>query len=330
MRALRHDLDLSNMSKGFRRDCLRLNVARRACTPRRALDGKTPFEVVWPGQQPPYKYFKVFGSACTLLRHAKTVQDKTIPRGEPAIYIGTAAGEREKHSGFLLWVPRLRKRIIAEHVEFNEHRLPARREPNVVDFATALPGYITAQEYLGDLCDDLPAYEDTVPTEHVTDLDDSHEPDADDDIIACEEAAPEANDDAEPEAAPVQLPLTPLAQRLFDRLHDEPIYEGHTLLTPRRLDSGRQLENEAARQLALRSIRTSLIVKQTVRKSWILPCESASSPPTGNSSILPCGHDLILPTASASSDAMFTTPAKNTGTRMCASQNTSLAPRTTA
>ena len=125
MRALRHDLDLSNMSKGFRRDCLRLNVARRACTPRRALDGKTPFEVVWPGQQPPYKYFKVFGSACTLLRHAKTVQDKTIPRGEPAIYIGTAAGEREKHSGFLLWVPRLRKRIIAEHVEFNEHRLPA-------------------------------------------------------------------------------------------------------------------------------------------------------------------------------------------------------------
>ena len=28
------------------------------------------------------------------------------------------------------------------------------------------------------------------------------------------------------------MPLTPLAQRLFDRLHDESIYEGHTMLTP--------------------------------------------------------------------------------------------------
>ena len=31
MKALRHDLDLSNLSRGFRRDCIRLNVARRNC-----------------------------------------------------------------------------------------------------------------------------------------------------------------------------------------------------------------------------------------------------------------------------------------------------------
>lgn len=31
---VRHDLDISKLSAGFRTDCLRLNLKRRACTPR--------------------------------------------------------------------------------------------------------------------------------------------------------------------------------------------------------------------------------------------------------------------------------------------------------
>ena len=41
--SVRHDLDLSNMSKGFRRACIRLNVERRAYTPRLSNDFKIPF-----------------------------------------------------------------------------------------------------------------------------------------------------------------------------------------------------------------------------------------------------------------------------------------------
>jgi hypothetical protein len=40
---VRHDMDISNPSKGFRRACLRLNVERRACTPRAQLNWKSPF-----------------------------------------------------------------------------------------------------------------------------------------------------------------------------------------------------------------------------------------------------------------------------------------------
>ena len=302
MKAMRHDLDLSNLSKGFRRDCIRLNIARRACTPRRALHGKTPFEMVWPHQTPQYKYFKVFGSACTLLRHEKTVRDKTIPRGEPAIYIGVASGEKHKHSGFLLWVPRLRQRIIAEHVQFNEHRLPARKEPYVPHFHTALPGYITRSEFHHHLHDDtdtdlptclLDTREDSRDPLHLEDAATDDSVDAinvfqpsqplDDPVDtttypgarilegACSAQDRRDKDDGPPslrtilpwlrqdnvtEASdelaapsppltrarardadnatidPPEVPLTPLAQRIFDRLCDDEIYEHHTLLTP--------------------------------------------------------------------------------------------------
>ena len=58
MSQLRHDLDLSNLSKSFRRHALHLNVERRACTPRLSLGGKSPFEILFPRLSPPYKYFK--------------------------------------------------------------------------------------------------------------------------------------------------------------------------------------------------------------------------------------------------------------------------------
>ena len=97
---IRHDLDLSNLSKSFRRHALHLNVERRACTPRLSLGGKSPFEILFPRLSPPYKYFKTFGCSGSLLKNEQTRKDKCIPRAEPVIYIGT--GLRYSKSGYLV------------------------------------------------------------------------------------------------------------------------------------------------------------------------------------------------------------------------------------
>ena len=90
LRAARHDMDLSNMSKGFRQACLRLNVERRACTPRASLHWQTPFEILYPNLRPPFKYFKTFGTHCTVLKQTAELkrQGKLAARGEPGVYIG--------------------------------------------------------------------------------------------------------------------------------------------------------------------------------------------------------------------------------------------------
>jgi hypothetical protein len=117
---VRHDMDISNLSKGFRRACLRLNVERRACTPRAQLNWKSPFQILHPHREPPFKYFKSFGSHCTVLKTSAELQrqGKLEARGEPGIYIGT--GYHLKQSGYLIWLPRLRKTVVAEHVLFDE------------------------------------------------------------------------------------------------------------------------------------------------------------------------------------------------------------------
>jgi hypothetical protein len=51
-------------------------------------------------------------------------QGKLEARGEPGIYIGT--GYHTKQSGYLVWLPRLHKTVIAEHVLFDETWFPAR------------------------------------------------------------------------------------------------------------------------------------------------------------------------------------------------------------
>ena len=140
MSQLRHDMDLSNLSPFFRRHALHLNVERRVCTPRVSLGGQSPFNILYPRKTPPFKYFKTFGSSGSLLRSEKTRQDKCIPRAEPVIYIGT--GLRFRKSGYLVFVPRLRTAVVAEHVHFDEHDFPARKQRHVEDFTTALPGDI--------------------------------------------------------------------------------------------------------------------------------------------------------------------------------------------
>ena len=140
MSQLRHDMDMSNLSPSFRRHALHLNVERRVCTPRISLGGQSPFNILYPRKTPPFKYFKTFGSSGSLLRSEKTRQDKCIPRAEPVIYIGT--GSRFHKSGYLVWVPRLRTAVVAEHVQFDEHDFPARKMRRVDDFTTTLPGDI--------------------------------------------------------------------------------------------------------------------------------------------------------------------------------------------
>jgi hypothetical protein len=123
---VRHDMDISNLSKGFRRAALRLNVERRVCTPRAQLNWKSPFQLLHPTRDPPFKYFKAFGAHCTVLKTSAELQrqGKLEARGEPGIYIGT--GYHTKQSGYLVWLPRLHKTVIAEHVLFDETWFPAR------------------------------------------------------------------------------------------------------------------------------------------------------------------------------------------------------------
>ena len=151
MSQLRHDMDLSNLSKVFRTHALHLNVERRVCTPRLSLGGQSPFELLYPGRTPPFKYFKVFGSSGSLLRNEKTRLDKCIPRAEPVIYVGT--GLRFGKSGFLVYVPRLRTTVVAEHVRFDEYDLPARKDRRIQDFTTALPGNIDPSDFISSFTD---------------------------------------------------------------------------------------------------------------------------------------------------------------------------------
>ena len=156
LRAARHDMVLSNMSKGFRQACLRLNIERRACTPRVVLDWQTPFEILYPNLTPPYKYFKVFGTHCTVLKQEAQLrrQGKLVARGEPGIYIGT--GHQHGQSGYLVWLPHQRKQVVAEHVQFHESLFPARVDALVPDICSALPGHISALDYRSTITDPDP------------------------------------------------------------------------------------------------------------------------------------------------------------------------------
>ena len=153
LKGARHDMDVSNMSSGFRRACLRLNIERRACTPRAALGWQTPFEILYPNLHPPFKYFKTFGTHCTVLKQTNELkrQGKLLSRGDPGVYIGT--GHSKGKSGFLVWLPHQRKEVIAEHVLFHEHIFPARKDTLVPDICSALPGHTHAHQYRSTITD---------------------------------------------------------------------------------------------------------------------------------------------------------------------------------
>ena len=72
-------------------------------------------------------------------------QGKLLPRGDPGVYIGT--GLSQGKSGYLVWLPHQRKKVIVEHVIFHEHMFPARKDVLVPDLCNALPGNISASDY---------------------------------------------------------------------------------------------------------------------------------------------------------------------------------------
>ena len=99
---VRHDMDISNLSKGFRRAALRLNVERRVCTPRAQLNWMSPFQLLHPTREPPFKYFKAFGAHCTVLKTSAELQrqGKLEARGEPGIYIGTVTTRNNQATSY--------------------------------------------------------------------------------------------------------------------------------------------------------------------------------------------------------------------------------------
>ena len=235
---VRHDMDISNLSKGFRRACLRLNVERRACTPRAQLNWKSPFQILHPHREPPFKYFKSFGSHCTVLKTSAELQrqGKLEARGEPGIYIGT--GYHLKQSGYLIWLPRLRKTVVAEHVLFDETWFPARLDKHVPNPCRALPGNTTSQRYHSDLsAADLPP---TLPPSATLPLPPLHPPAT---ILfpqphgSVPQPVSSHGSVPQPVSSPilspiptsthVTAPLTPLSQALFQNLQLHGRIQGH-------------------------------------------------------------------------------------------------------
>ena len=136
--AIRHDFDISGLGKGFLRYCVSLNAQRHNILPHSALDGKSPFSILYPDRIPPFELFKPFGCAATILKDAKDLRKKTQPRGLPGIYIGTSLPLGQH--GYLIWVPQLQRIVTSTHAEFDEKYFPARSfQPRVTDFYATLP-----------------------------------------------------------------------------------------------------------------------------------------------------------------------------------------------
>ena len=136
--AIRHDFDMSGLGKGFLRYCVSLNAQRHNLLPHSALNGRNPFSVLHPDRTPPFELFKPFGCAATILKDAKDLRKKTLPRGLSGIYLGTSLPLGQH--GYLIWVPQLQRIVTATHAVFDETYFPARRyQQRLSDFYAALP-----------------------------------------------------------------------------------------------------------------------------------------------------------------------------------------------
>jgi hypothetical protein len=110
-----------------------LNAQRHNVLPHSALNGKSPFSILYPSHDPPLELFKPFGCAATLLKDAKDLRNKTMPRGMSCIYVGTSL-PLDQH-GYLIWVPERHRFVTATHAVFDETYFPARTfQKRVSDF----------------------------------------------------------------------------------------------------------------------------------------------------------------------------------------------------
>ena len=151
--AIRHDFDMSGLTKGFLRYCVSLNAQRHNILPHSALNGKNPFSILYPDRTPPFELFKPFGCAATILKDAKDLRKKTLPRGLSGIYLGTSLPLGQH--GYLIWVPQLQRVVTATHAVFDETYFPARsHQQRVSDFFGTLPADHDAAAIQASLRDD--------------------------------------------------------------------------------------------------------------------------------------------------------------------------------
>ena len=121
------------MSKGFWGEAIRTSVHVLNRSPRKGLDWKTPYEVLF-GRIPDVSYLRVFG--CRAWAHTPGDQKKKWDaNSRPMIHVGYELGSK----AYRLWNPVSRSIVISASVRFDETQFPNRPRP---DPATAGPSHL--------------------------------------------------------------------------------------------------------------------------------------------------------------------------------------------
>lgn len=95
-----------------------LNAQRHNVLPHSALNGNRRSLILYPNRAPPRELFKPFGCAATLLKDAKDLRNKTMPRGMSGIYVTTSLPLGQH--GYLIWVPERHQFVTATHAVFGK------------------------------------------------------------------------------------------------------------------------------------------------------------------------------------------------------------------
>jgi len=117
-------LQHSGMSKGFWGEAIRTSVHVLNRSPRKGLDWKTPYEVLF-GRIPEVSYLRVFGCRAWVHTH-KDQKKKWDPTSKPMVFVGYELGSR----AYRLWNPASRSIVISASVRFDETQFPNRSRPD--------------------------------------------------------------------------------------------------------------------------------------------------------------------------------------------------------
>jgi hypothetical protein len=153
-----------------------LNAHRHNVLPHSALNGKSPFSILYPNRDPPLELFKPFGCAATLLKDAKDLRNKTMPSEMSGIYVGTSLPLGQH--GYLIWVPERHRFVTATHTVFDETYFPARTfQKRVSDFFGTLPATQDADSIHASLRGEPPSRSSAPSSPPSTDQDDAYDSD---------------------------------------------------------------------------------------------------------------------------------------------------------
>jgi hypothetical protein len=120
--------------------------------------------------------FKPFGCAATLLKDAKDLRNKTMPRGMSGIYVGTSLPLGQH--GYLIWVPERHWFVTATHAVFDETYFPARTfQKRVSDFFGTLPATQDTDSIHASLRGEPPSRSSAPSSPPSTDQDDAYDSD---------------------------------------------------------------------------------------------------------------------------------------------------------